>query len=264
MRLSLPPVLPDRRRITSFVLALAVEAALIALLLTFGPHFTAIPKPARSPSTFSLTPSAEEAATSPERHTTKQTARTSAAAATTSRSAPPVPVPPTAPAPWDGSLPGVLPIELGAQNISKLKSSAPPEEKSDRDQTDSRLARGPGLAPDGQPYYMGDWYRAPTVAEIAPYLPRKRLFKGWGLIVCKTAPRYHVEDCRIVGESPAGSGMGRAALNMSWQFLLRPPRLGGKDLLGAWIGVRVDYLATVSGDKTDAIVTGGDQPDDPK
>lgn len=266
MRLSLPFALPDRRRTVSFVLALVVEALLILVLVLFGPHF--IPttkKPERRPSSFSLTPSTEEAMTSPDHHSAKTTA------AASSKAAAKIPRPPTPPVvtpsqtstPFTG-LPGVLPIELGAKDISKLKSTATPDKDEKQDEADSKLAYGPGLAPGGQSYYMGDWYRLPTVAEMAPYLPKRRPVKGWGLILCKTAPRYHIDDCRMVAEYPRGSGLGRAALEMSWQFLIRPPRLGGKTLVGTWVGVRVDYSTIDASAKANPAEVDDDQSDDAK
>jgi protein TonB len=264
MRLSLPFALPDRRRVISFVLALAVEAALIFLLLVFGPQFIPMAKkPERRSNSFSLTPSTDEAMTSPDRHTAKATVRASSGAAARSPRppTPPIPVPATNPSSPLSGLAGVLPIELGAKDISKLKSSAPPEKSDEPDQQDSKLAYGPGLAPGGQSYYMGDWYRLPTVAEMAPYLPKRRPAKGWGLILCKTAARYHVDDCRMVAEYPAGSGLGRAALDMSWQFLIRPPRLGGKTLVGTWVGVRVDYSTIGISAKANPAEVDDDQPD---
>jgi len=266
MRLSLPFALPDRRRAISFVLALTVEAALIFLLLVFGPQFIPmVKKPERRSNSFSLTPSTDEAMTSPDHHSAKTAAAASSKAAVTIQRPPTPPVlpPSQTSTPFTG-LPGVLPIELGAKDISKLKSTATPDEDEKQDQTDSKLAYGPGLAPGGQSYYMGDWYRLPTVAEIGPYLPKRLPPKAWGLILCKTAPRYHIEDCRSVAEYPQGSGMARAALQMSWQFLIRPPRLGGKVLVGTWVGVRVD-TSTIHGEaKGDQADRDDDPPDDAK
>jgi protein TonB len=266
MRLSLPFALPDRRRTVSFVLALAIEALLIFLLLTFGPHFVpTAKKPERRLSSFSLTPSTEEAMTSPDHHAAKTPASASSrAVAKTPRSPiPPVITPTNKPTPFTG-LPGVLPIELGAKDISKLKSTATPDKDDKQDQADSRLAMGPGLAPGGQSYYMGDWYRVPTAAEIGPYLPKRLPPRAWGLILCKTAARYHIEDCRSVSEYPAGSGMARAALQMSWQFLIRPPRLDGKTLIGTWVGVKVDTSTIHVVEKADPADPEDNQSDDAK
>ena len=47
------------------------------------------------------------------------------------------------------------------------------------------------------------------------------------VIACKTAPRHRVTYCVVLGNGPAGSGLGRAVLNASWQFLVRAPRRGG-------------------------------------
>lgn len=99
-----------------------------------------------------------------------------------------------------------------------------------------------GNAPNGQPLYAAEWYREPTSRELAFYLP-KRMPEGggWGVIACKTAPRHRVTDCVVLGNGPAGSGLGRAVLNASWQFLVRAPRRAGKELVGEWVRIRIDY-----------------------
>ena len=242
MRLSLPFALPDRRRTISFVLALTIEALLILVLLLFGPHFTPAPKSERRRATsFSLSPSEKEAATSPQ-HRTKANAAAKQASGTITPvpPLPPVVTPPKVPTP-PAALPGVLPIQLGASDISKLKSSAPSSDDGAETGTDSKLAYGPGEGPGGQPLFNAEWYREPSDAELNGYLPKGAPPNSWALIACQTVPKYHVENCRSLGESPVGSGLARAMREAAWQFLVRPPRRGGKTLVGAWVKIRIDF-----------------------
>jgi protein TonB len=241
MRLSLPFVLPDRRRTVSFVLALVVEALLILVLLLFGPHLTPAPKPEpRRATSFSLAPSEKEAATAPEHRTKAHAAAKPASGATTPiPPMPPVITPPKVPTP-PAALPGVLPITLGASDISKLKSSASNDDGAETG-TDSKLAYGPGEGPGGQPLYNAEWYREPSDAQLNGYLPKGAPPNSWALIACQTMPQFHVDNCRSLGESPVGSGLGRAMREAAWQFLVRPPRRGGKVLVGAWVKIRIDF-----------------------
>jgi len=241
MRLSLPFALPDRRRTVSFVLALVVEALLILVLLLFGPHLTPAPKPEpRRATSFSLAPSEKEAATAPEHRTKAHAAAKPASGATTPiPPMPPVITPPKVPTP-PAALPGVLPITLGASDISKLKSSASNDDGAETG-TDSKLAYGPGEGPGGQPLYNAEWYREPTDAQLNGYLPKGAPPNSWALIACQTMPQFHVDNCRSLGESPVGSGLGRAMREAAWQFLVRPPRRGGKVLVGAWVKIRIDF-----------------------
>lgn len=104
-------------------------------------------------------------------------------------------------------------------------------------------SEGAGEGPGGAPLYNAQWYREPTAAEMAYYLPKGMPRAGWGMIICKTVADYRVEDCRELGESPQGSGFARSIRQAAWQFRVRPPRLGGKPLIGAW--VRIRYEMTV-------------------
>jgi len=100
---------------------------------------------------------------------------------------------------------------------------------------------GPGRGPNGEPLYDADWYRRPTRAELAFYIPRNAPPSGWGMIACQTVPGFRVEDCRVVAESPSGSGLARAVQQAAWQFRVLPPRIGGKPLVGSWVRIRIEY-----------------------
>ncbi|MEQ8310831.1 MAG: hypothetical protein RIA72_09050 [Sphingopyxis sp.] len=97
-----------------------------------------------------------------------------------------------------------------------------------------------GTAPNGEPLYAAAWYREPTDGELRGYLSTAD-GPGWGLIACRTAPDYRVEDCVGLDEYPNGSQIARATLAAAWQFRVRPPRLGGKPMVGAWVRIRIDY-----------------------
>jgi len=100
---------------------------------------------------------------------------------------------------------------------------------------------GPGEGPNGMQLYPVEWYREPTDAELSTYLPKSNPGDGWGEVACETIEHYHVDNCEIIGESPRGSGYGRAVLNASWQFLVRPPRINGVMKIGAPVRIRITY-----------------------
>lgn len=95
-----------------------------------------------------------------------------------------------------------------------------------------------GTAPDGQPLYAARWYREPYPDELRGYLSTAS-GPGSGTIMCRTAPEWRVEDCVAVSESPRGSNYARSVLAAAWQFKVRPPRLGGKSLVGGWVRITI-------------------------
>lgn len=103
-----------------------------------------------------------------------------------------------------------------------------------------------GTAPNGEPLYAAAWYRKPYDDELRGYLSTAT-GPGWGLIACRTAPDYRVEDCVGLDEYPQGSRIMRAVLAAAWQFKVRPPRLGGRPQIGEWVRIRIDYTERPAG-----------------
>ena len=97
-----------------------------------------------------------------------------------------------------------------------------------------------GRGPNGEELYAARWAREPTDAELGGYLPRDPP-DGYGLIACKTVPGNRVDDCIELDQEPRGSHLASAVRQAAWQFRVRPPRKGGRPLVGAWVQIRIDY-----------------------
>ena len=102
-------------------------------------------------------------------------------------------------------------------------------------------AKASGQAPNGEPLYHAEWKREPTDGELAFYLPNIRQSGSWAIIACRTIANYQVDNCQSLGESPPGSGIAHAMRRAAWQFRVRPPRVGNKPLVGAWVSIRFDF-----------------------
>lgn len=231
--LSLPSS-PKRRRVIAFVLALAFEVLfLLAFLTPFSP-FQRKTEPAMT--TIALRP-AEKAQSS-----TRATAKAKSAQ---SKAPPPRPLAPDPDAPPPP--PTVVPLsreDFAAGDISKLPSHKGEGETGTQT---AGTSYGPGEGPNGAPLYNAEWYREPTPGELALYLPKGGPRPGSALIMCQTAPDYRVENCRGLGETPPGSGLASALRQAAWQFKVRPPRIGGKPIIGAWVRIRFDWYERKDG-----------------
>lgn len=97
-----------------------------------------------------------------------------------------------------------------------------------------------GTAPNGEPMFAARWYREPTDSELAGYLSTANS-PGYGLITCRVVKGYRVEECVGLSEEPQGSNLLRAVLAASWQFRVRPPRIGGKERFGEWVRIQITY-----------------------
>jgi len=219
---------PLRRRASGLALALAVNGALLLALLTLG----IIPLPQQKSSRATVVDLI------PESHSLES--RVTPAAARPNK---PVPKPP----------PIILPVKPTIAPPPRPAKKSPPWIEMSSDQmaaADLRnLPRGDpgagdseevGRGPHGEVLYAAEWAREPTDAELSGYLP-KTAPDGWGLIACKTIPGNRVDDCVELGQSPAGSHLASAVRQAAWQFRVRPPRKGGKPMIGEWVRIRIDY-----------------------
>lgn len=143
---------------------------------------------------------------------------------------------PTKPQPPDDRPPGLIPMskeDFAAADIGNLPRSASGSGAGDSEEI--------GRAPNGEVLYAAEWARKPTDAELGGYLPRNAP-AGYGLVACKTIPGNRVEDCIELENRPAGSGLASAVRQAAWQFRVRPPRKNGKELVGSWVRIRIEYL----------------------
>jgi len=75
-----------------------------------------------------------------------------------------------------------------------------------------------------------DWARKPSPEDLMAVWPHEMLKQGKGgkaAIRCKVNRLGSLFDCRVLSETPAGSGFGMAAIALTPQFLLTPARKGG-------------------------------------
>jgi hypothetical protein len=149
------------------------------------------------------------------------------------------PTPATAPVPSPPAFIQMDSASFAATDIGKMTPPAGSDDGAGSGK-DSVAAYGPGEGPGGAPLYYAEWYREPSHAELSTYMPANGPPTGFALIACKTIAAYHVDNCRILGETP-GSGFGTAMRRAAWQFLVRPPRKGGKSLIGSWVRIRIDF-----------------------
>lgn len=232
---------PLHQRATSLVLAVTITLLMILGLLTLNGRVSGPPR-FKGTVMMDFKPDAERADTS----TSKVPLKAEPAAA---RPKPAVLPPPPIPMPVPPQEPAASPYyihltkeENEAADIGNIARVARSDASGQQLASTAGDSRPVGNAPDGQPLYEAQWYRRPTNAEIDAYLPPHMPPVGWGLVACRTVANHHVDDCVELGSSPPGSHLAGAVRQAAWQFLVRAPRLGGKELVGTWVRIRIDYI----------------------
>jgi hypothetical protein len=218
------------RRGFAILLTLLIEGLLILLLLSLVVEPEARRESVARMKTFSLAPAAQTAKPS------KAAAKPKAERPTPPKEVTP-PETPVPPSPNKGFI-EMSREEMAAGDISTLPKN---ESAAAGGGSAGDSARASGQAPNGEPLYRAEWYREPTDGELAFYLPKNRPPGSWAIIACRTIADYQVENCQSLGESPPGSGIAHAMRRAAWQFRVRPPRVGNKPLVGAWVSIRFDF-----------------------
>ena len=232
------------RRTLGLGLALLVEALLVLMLLTLGPgdlpgiedaRSTVVTFIASEPS--EKEPEARRPEPEQRREERPETQRPEPEeprpAQPNELAPPPAAILPT---PWQLPPSAALP----RNDNRRARPDRPPYGPPDTRSAASRDTERVGTAPNGEPLYAAEWYREPDDDMLRAYLSTAR-GPGSGLIACRTAPDYRVEDCVALGEYPEGSQISRSVLAAAWEFRVRPPRLGGRPLIGSWVRIRIDY-----------------------
>jgi protein TonB len=225
------------RRATAMTVALVIELLLLLALLSLG---RSVEEPKGQVIEISLEahdvaeeaaeePTPEEAPPAPTERATPQPVEpavpvlaptTPPAAVIPLPTAPQVPPPPARPRP-------AAPAAVEGPAYGPPNTGAPPSDDSVR----------VGTAPDGSPLYAAKWYREPG-QEFWGYLSAAS--PGSGLMACRTIANFYVADCVALGDTP-GSMINRSMLAGAGVLMVRPPRLGGRSLVGAWVRIRIDY-----------------------
>ncbi|PZU09175.1 hypothetical protein [Sphingomonas sp.] len=233
---------PLRRRAVALAATIIAHLLLLYLLLRLAPEQFAPMGRVGSLMTFSVMPGPTA-----EKASQKAAAKPAAAQpkAVSPAAAPVTPPPPIVKMPTPLKMPDNF-IELSRSDMSQVDTAM--NTRHDGPSGPTTASAGGGgegdtpstMGPNGQLLYAAEWYRRPTDAELSPYMPHRQLQEGaWGEIACRTVARYHVEDCQELGDSFPGIGIARGMRQAAFQFLVRPPRVGGRLMVGTWVRIRI-------------------------
>ncbi|MCC6826708.1 MAG: hypothetical protein IT550_00570 [Novosphingobium sp.] len=236
------------RRLAGLFLTLLVEGGLLLVVLTFGSSIVQHEKPNDAITVVNVKTAPERSRTPTAKAQKSPTLQPSAQASASRHETPPRPAEPAQEQP-SPPLIRLSPSDMAATDIATMTPR-----RAEATPATTRPKMGPpdtgtpirdtqrvgGSGPNGEPLYAAAWYREPYDDELSGYLSTTT-GPGWGLIACRTAPDYRVEDCVKIDEYPTGSNIARAILAAAWQFRVRPPRLGGQPRIGEWVRIRIDY-----------------------
>lgn len=231
------PVSP-RRRAISVGLTILVHALIALLLLKLAPPFAPPPSGQGSLSTFDVAPPAARE----QRQAPQQRKRAEKRPPPPPRATAPPPPPIPLPRPKTPDASGIIWMDRDQFAKSDITGIRHPEDvgETGADTADSKAPYGPGQGPGGGRLFNAEWVREPTDAELSTFVPSAPP-GSWGEIACQTIEANRVDNCRTLGESPLGSRIATGMRRAAWQFLVRPPRLNGKPMIGAWVRIHIEF-----------------------
>lgn len=223
-----------QRRVSGFALALGINLLLLLVLWGLG----VVAPDRRPPSSAIVVDMLPQSHSAGSTEQTRTVERQSRARDRLSPKLPPIKLPLKAtiaapPAPVQKSQPWIEMShdQLASADLRNIRAS---------DEGDSGDSEIVGRGPHGELLFNAEWARHPTNAELSGYLPPDPP-DGWGLVECKTVPGDRVDDCIEIDQYPHGSHLAAAVRQAAWQFRVRPPRKGGKELVGSWVRILIDY-----------------------
>ena len=245
------------------LLALVIELLLALLLLFFVPPLPGRKEASRTTVFGIEAPKGED---SPEKTPTDRKQRRKTERAQRQQSQPVTQPPPPVSQPVETPVPVGPPTFLKLTrndyrqgDIARVPSHAPAENSDTAEASaDSGGGGGAGDTPTlgrkgrhGETLYVAEWVREPRDAELSPYINENRArFPGFGLVACRTVARNRVEDCYELDET-RGTGFAGSVRQAAFQFLVRPPRVGKKVMVGEWVAIRIDYRRVIRSAATD-------------
>ena len=230
-----------RDRSAAIGLTVVLHLVLLALLLWLTPDIIPFREAEIGLSAFNL-PAGKSAEQAEKAKGSKEKEKQAQRQEQRPRPAPPKPREKPDVPPPKVEIPGMIQLssdEFAASDIGKIKNRPT---GNDAAGADAKPVYGPGEGPGGAQLFNAQWYREPTHTELAGYLPADMPRNGYGLIACQTIENFHVDNCQVLGESPLGSGLGRAVRRAAWQFRIIPPRINGQPQLGVWVRIKIDYI----------------------
>jgi TonB family protein len=89
-----------------------------------------------------------------------------------------------------------------------------------------------------------DWLRRPDGAAMAEHYPKLATalgIAGYSVLSCTVGAEGQLTDCRANEERPKGLGFGRAAVELSSLFRMRPMTLNGRPVDGGKINIPIRF-----------------------
>ncbi|MGF7148681.1 protein TonB [Sphingomonas zeicaulis] len=233
-----------RRRPGALVLALVVNALILVGLLSLAPKIADMAKSGTK--SFKLINVTDDQGKEEKKQAPRQQRQAAEERPAEVKPPPPVvlPPPPVAPPNAPPMPPNMIIMsrqDFASTDISKMARSAQSGTQTAQNGQGGADSEEVGQGPNGEQLYAADWHVRPRGNELAFYMPKNRRGSGWGEIICQTIPDYRVDNCRQLGESPRGSGLSSALRQAAWQFRVKPPRVGGRLLVGAWVRIHYDF-----------------------